>query len=270
MRRWMWTVLAVWACAGGASEPTPMQSAPVAAEEQDEASFVVVERVLGAPDDPSAALPWIVAMHGMGSRADRFSGAFDGWNGPPARLLSVQAPEAHGPGFTWFPARVREMPAADLSAVVVAQADAVAGAIEDWSARFAVEGRPVLTGFSQGGMLSYAVALRHPERVAGAVPVSGWIVDGLVVPHAPVRDTVPVRALHGVDDEILAFVPTRRRVDRLRASGFDVTMTAFDGVGHQIPPAMRATWHETLATLLGGASQDPAGSRTVAPGGPAR
>ena len=40
-------------------------------------------------------------------------------------------------------------------------------------------GKVVVTGFSQGGMLSYALALHHPELIEYALPISGMLPEVL-------------------------------------------------------------------------------------------
>lgn len=264
---WLLPLLVVCACWGRAEETG--DAPEIAQTTVPQPDFVVVERVFGAAEGDGVQLPWIVALHGRGGRADRFLDAFSGWDGPPVRVLAVQAPEPIGEGFTWFPVRVGENAPDVLEPAVQARADALAEAIPAWAQAYAVEGSPVVTGFSQGAMLSYAVGLRHPDRVAAAVPVAGWVVDALVVPHSPTGATAPIRALHGTADTVLPFVPTRRAVDRLRASGFDVTLQRFDGVEHAIPPTMRRAWFDTLAAALPSAAHTPV-SQTVAPAGPAR
>ncbi len=263
MRRVMLLALLLTGCAlGGQAAETPAKPA----SDGVEPAFVVIDRVLGSPADPDAPLPWIVALHGMGDRADRFVHAFDGWDGPAVRLTVAQAPEPRGPGFSWFPVRVGEDRPDILTPAVEAQAAALASAFGVWDDTRAVDGPPIVTGFSQGGILSFALGLRHPDAIAAAVPVSGWLPDGLVPPHPPAGSTVPIRALHGTADTVLPFVPVRRGVDRLRAAGFDVTLQPFEGVGHAIPPAMRAAWWSALAD----ATRTHAGRHTVAPQGRSR
>ena len=263
----------VGACGLAASEPVSVPSAASAASEAvppSEAPPVVV-RTLGDVSD-ATPLPWIVAMHGLGDDPQRFVRAFDGWTGPPVRVLAARAPDAHGAGWSWFPVRVADGRPEVLTPAILAQSDRIADALDGWADAHAGRGLPVVTGFSQGGMLAFAVGLRHPDKVAGAVPVAGWLPDALVAPHPPAGATTPIRALHGTADTVLAFIPTRRAVDSLRVAGFDVTLQAFDGVGHAIPASVRAAWHAQLAALLPPSGAAPAASDAlpVAPPPPAR
>ena len=48
------------------------------------------------------------------------------------------------------------------------------------------EGRALVAGFSQGGMLTFGLALHHPDLFDGAYPIAGWfplhLVDSVIDP----------------------------------------------------------------------------------------
>jgi phospholipase/carboxylesterase len=96
----------------------------------------------------------------------------------------------------------------------------------------------IVTGFSQGAMLAYALAARHPDEIAYAFPISGGAPHRLF-PHNPAR-TAPVYALHGTDDRVIPIYFARATVAAFRDSGGKAELREFAGTGHTITPAMHA------------------------------
>ena len=107
-------------------------------------------------------------------------------------------------------------------------------------------------------MLSLGTSLRQPmpynpcsnslattTRSAGAVPVSGMVLDGVAT-----SPWAPTRALHGDADTVVPFEATRAAVDALTAAGEDVSLQAFVGVQHRIPSPVRQAWFRELQGLL--------------------
>ena len=62
--------------------------------------------------------------------------------------------------------------------------------------------RVYLAGFSQGAMLTLAIALTEPEKIAGAAVLSGRLVASVRDNHAPANQlrAFPILVVHGRDD----------------------------------------------------------------------
>jgi phospholipase/carboxylesterase len=97
----------------------------------------------------------------------------------------------------------------------------------------------VLGGFSQGAVMSYALALgRGPEkRPAALLPLSGFMprVDGLELDLAGL-DEFPVAIAHGSLDPVISVEWSREARDTLTAAGADVTYHEAP-LPHTIDPA---------------------------------
>jgi len=222
--------------------PAPTRRADPADAAETELSFV--ERVtVGAARE--ARLPMIVAIHGLGDRPEAFMGVFDGF-ATPARIIALRAPERWGSGFAWFPFRPDDSVETRARGIDRAAARVVA-AIQSLGARRPTRGKPIVTGFSQGGMLSFAIAAEHPELVKAAIPVSGVLPEPLFDSIRSGKDRPRIVALHGEADARVPLEPTRRGVQALVAGGFDARLETFPGVGHEIPPPVRRRWLELLA-----------------------
>ena len=86
-------------------------------------------------------------------------------------------------------------------------------------------GRIVLAGFSQGGAIALQTGLRHPERLAGIVALSGYLplADTLAAEASPANRDVAVFMAHGTDDPVIPLARARRSRDKLADLGYRVT-----------------------------------------------
>lgn len=206
------------------------------------------EQVLGGdPEDPR--LPLIVAIHGLGDSPEGFARAFEGLR-LPARLILPRAPIPWGNGgHGWFRTRTREGRTEQMAQDIAGAAEQVSALISRLSARYPDAGPPIVTGFSQGGMITLALAVRHPEQVAAAVPMAGWLPPPLLPPARPGR-TPSIRALHGREDTVVPFAPAAASVRALTELGWDAQVIPFERAGHNLPPAMQGTLFELLTKAV--------------------
>ncbi len=195
-------------------------------------------------------LPMVVAIHGLGDRPERFAGLLTGL-AQPARLIIPQGLDPYHGGFSWFPIRVADRDPEAIARGMRQAAARLADMVTELGRRYPTEGKPVVTGFSQGGMLSFALAVEHPQVVAAAIPLAGWLPPPMCPATAPPK-APPIVALHGDADPLLTIQPTRDAVRQLREAGFSVALHEYPGVGHSVSPAMRRQLYRQLATLLVG------------------
>ena len=182
-------------------------------------------------------LPMVIAMHGLGDNAADFARVFDGFEGP-ARIVVLQAPTRYGSGYSWFPTRKDASSVSVHAQGIVDAAELIAADTTALVAARPTRGKPIVTGFSQGGMLSFTLALRHPELYERAVPLAGWLPEALWPTSRPAGG-IPIVALHGDADAMLPIGPTRDGVAHLKKLGFDVELRAFPGVAHTVSRDMR-------------------------------
>jgi phospholipase/carboxylesterase len=211
-------------------------------------SLVRLELVTGGAS-AEEALPIIVALHGLGDRPEAFARVFDDLP-LRARVVIPRAPLAYeGGGFAWFHARTREGDPERISQELTAAAEMVDRLLAELVQQH--EQRVVLTGFSQGGMLSFAVAAKHPDRIAAAVPIAGWLPSHLLPAGRPARAPL-VRAMHGSADPLVPLSLDRETCDRLKELGYDVELLTFEGIDHSLSLEMHRVWMQLLVKLAAG------------------
>jgi phospholipase/carboxylesterase len=220
----------------GASPPTAL---PRARDEvHQDVRFLVNFR--GGADE---AAPLVVGIHGRGSTPENFARIFRDFS-ERVQIAMPQAFMRYGDGFSWFQL-TRNQSDAEFAA-------ALDGAEQKlWTAiREVARGRRIfVTGFSQGGMLSYVLAARHPGEIAYAFPISGGAPRALL-PRARAA-TAPVYALHGASDELIEVGFARSTVAAFKEEGATAELREFAGVGHNVTPAMREDLLSRLRAAIG-------------------
>lgn len=185
------------------------------------------------PEGADERSPTLIAMHGMGDDPARW---VPSWSRFPARARIVipRAHDRYGDGYSWFAFR-DGMSDAEFGAEV-GRSEA-----KLWAALVELLGdqrRIVVTGFSQGAMLAFAMASLHPDRVAHAFPVAGSL-PGPLHPKYDAALPAPVLAFHGDADTVVALKWGEMTVRSFREKGGTAELRVFPGVGHSITPSMR-------------------------------
>jgi phospholipase/carboxylesterase len=213
------------------------------------AGLVYFEEIVGAAQSTDA-LPLIVFLHGRG---DRPRPHFLPLAPPRAvRVIMPRAPLPFGDGYSWFDYRAATANTPQAARAIGDAASRVAAAIEVLRAKRPTLGLPIVGGFSQGGMLSYALAVKQPSLIALALPLSGLLPEAMwpaaALPsgaHAP-----KIRAAHGTDDTLVPFAQARATVDALGAHGYDVAFLEEPGLAHAVSERMVAMLNREIAAEL--------------------
>ncbi|MEO8509161.1 MAG: alpha/beta fold hydrolase [Betaproteobacteria bacterium] len=185
--------------------------------------------------NPDATVIW---LHGLGDDGNGWSQSVDALGLPPAmavRFLFPHAPMmpvAINNGMVmraWYDIRDAELHArADLPGVRRSQ-----GQVEALIARERTRGiataRIVLAGFSQGGAIALYAGLRHPQRLAGIVALSTYLIDppSLAAEAAPANRDVPIFMAHGTHDPVVRLAWAEASRAALVAGGWDVEWHAY-------------------------------------------
>lgn len=222
----------------------------------DDGTLSYIE-LTSAGADASSPLPLVIALHGFGDKPEAFVHVLRKL-AVPARIIGVRAPTRHMDGFSWFEPvaklsdRDGDAFATDISSAVVL----VAATADRIAQTRPTVGKPIMLGFSQGAMLSWAMAVAYPERIAAAFPVSGMLPRPLAprpVPEStpvPITSLPPIFAFHGEADERVPFTQGARAARAAEAAGYPLRMQSFPGVGHTIPEHVREALIATLTPVV--------------------
>lgn len=181
--------------------------------------------------------PVLVLLHGYGSHENdlfSFAPALD----DRYLIVSAQAPLPMQPyGFAWYSIGYDPVHGKFTN-------DEQALHARDLILKFVDEviefygGNPAdvtLMGFSQGAILSYAVALSYPEKIRRVVAMSGYIDEDLLKAGYEEKDFSHIKfyGSHGSADEVVPVEWDRRTKPFLEGLGIENTYSEFP-VGHGV------------------------------------
>lgn len=188
------------------------------------------------PRDARDGAPLLVLLHGRGSDEHDLMGLVPHL---PAGLMVV-APRApfsgipwgYGPGWAWYRFLGRNRPE---PASFEHSQQALGDFLRDLPERLPVKPGPVvLGGFSQGGTMSLAHALRNPGTVPAVLNFSGFLADHPTVAATP--ETVKGTRIfwgHGTEDPQIPIGLAVEGRAALRAAGADLEAHDYP-MGHSI------------------------------------
>jgi len=90
--------------------------------------------------------------------------------------------------------------------------------------------RVYVSGQSMGGVATWEILERYPEKFAAGIPLCG-LSD---TRKASVLSKIPIWAFHGAADSIVSVTHAREMIDALRKAGGHPKYTEYKGVGHDV------------------------------------
>jgi len=185
-----------------------------------------VERAVSPRQRTPGKPPLLVLLHGIGADEDDLVSIAPELD-PRFLVVSLRAPRPYHMGFAWFEIEWR----ADGTIIPnVAQARETLAELVRWieaaPARLGTDpARLYVLGFSQGAMMTLGLLRTIPERLAGAIVLSGRFSDELfpatAQPDAIAR--VPLFVAHGAHDDVIPVASGRGIRDAFKASTPDFT-----------------------------------------------
>lgn len=120
----------------------------------------------------------------------------------------------------------------------IASRDLIAECIDEVIEKYKVDGDKVtLLGFSQGTILSFAVALSYPEKVKNVIGLSGYINKEILKKNYENNDfsNLSVYASHGSVDQVIPVEWARKTEPFLKNLNIDCVYSEYP-VGHGVAP----------------------------------
>ena len=183
--------------------------------------------------------PLLLLLHGYGSNEeDLFSFASE----LPEEyyVISARAPFDMGFGsYAWYAInfdadenKFSDIPQAQQSR------DIIASFIDELIANYPIDSSNVtLIGFSQGTILSYAIALSYPEKIQRVVAMSGYLNTEMVKPNFENNNfsNLKIFASHGTVDQVVPVDWARKAAPALTQLGIEIVYKEYP-VAHGVAP----------------------------------
>lgn len=192
-----------------------------------------------APTIHTIKAPVIILLHGYGSNEDDLF-SFAPELPKTHHIISLKAPLPMQPyGNAWYniyfdrgQGKMNDIPQA------IASRELVANCIDEIITKYNGDATNVtLIGFSQGTILSFAVALNYPEKVKNIIGLSGYISEDMLKEGYENNDFshLNVYTSHGTVDQVIPVSWAQKTKPFLAKLGIDCTYSEFP-VGHGVAP----------------------------------
>ena len=191
------------------------------------------------PKVKKAQNPLILLLHGYGSNAqDLFSFA----NELPADAYIVAAQAPHllmYNAYAWYAINFEadEKKFSDIGQARTSR-EIVMRLIEELQEKYPIDSQDItLMGFSQGAILSYAVAVSYPEKIKKVVAMSGYFNEEIAVDDYATQDlsALQIFASHGLLDEVIPISWAVKSIEKLKEKNIHIVFKAYN-VGHGVAP----------------------------------
>ena len=211
-----------------------------------------LEHIIQKPTTPSEdKTPLLLLLHGYGSNEeDLFSFAPE----LPENyfIISAKAPIEMQPyGNAWYHISIDPdgVKSSDNEGAKVAR-DMIATFINEAVKEYDLDPYNVtLLGFSQGTILSYAVALTYPEKVKNVIGLSGYINEDIIdLKSNPSYTHLNIYNSHGTVDQVIPLEAAQKTPDYLEKVGIKSSLSTFP-VGHGVHPTNFYEFKEWLLKL---------------------
>jgi phospholipase/carboxylesterase len=116
--------------------------------------------------------------------------------------------------------------------------DLIAQFIDELIQTYPIDSKNVtLVGFSQGSILSYAIALSHPDKVQRVVALSGYVSEPILEENYLRNDLSKLKIFHshGTVDQVIPVEWARKTKPFLEKLGINTTYKEYP-VGHGVAP----------------------------------
>jgi phospholipase/carboxylesterase len=183
--------------------------------------------------------PLILLLHGYGSNEeDLFSFATE--LADEYYIISARAPyELQYGSYAWYAINfdADENKFSDNEQARSSR-DLIARFIDELTTNYPIDSAKIsLLGFSQGAVLSYAVALSHPEKIQKVIALSGYVSDTIFEKDYLKNDLSKLKifASHGTADQVIPVDWARKTKPFLDKLGIESVYKEYP-IGHGISP----------------------------------
>ncbi len=197
--------------------------------------------------------PVLFMFHGYGSdENDLFSFASE--LAEELFIISVRAPYPMQPqGNAWYAIYFDDAQGKfSDDAQAIESRDTIANFIDEAISAYHLDPTNVtLLGFSQGTILSYAVALSYPKKVTNVIALSGYLNEAILKDDYTENDfsKLNIYCSHGSVDQVIPVEWARKAPVKLNDLGIKTSLQEF-AVGHGVTPQNFYQFKEWLSKQL--------------------
>ena len=166
----------------------------------------------------------MIVLHGLGDSMAGYAWVPQVMRLPWLNCLLVNAPDPYFGGYSWYDY------AGEAETGVRRSIKLLSGLLDAQRQLGFPTEQTVLSGFSQGCLMTLEAGLRYPHRFAGLIGLSGYVLD----PNTLLREASTlakeqrVLVTHGRQDPLIPFTNVKKQMEQLRAGGIQLEWHEFD------------------------------------------
>lgn len=201
----------------------------------------------------SANPPLLLLLHGYGSNEDDL---FDFAEHLDQRfvIISVRGPFPHSAGnYAWYSLDFSKTPYTSNNEQAEKSRQDLGKFIDLMCQKYHADTKKVfMLGFSQGAMMSLTCALTMPDKVAGAVVLSGKLREEIIplIPDNQQFVNTKIYISHGKKDERVLFTEAEKAKKYVESKGIKPTFDVYPEAGHEITQAGFMAFRAWLTEVL--------------------
>jgi phospholipase/carboxylesterase len=171
----------------------------------------------------------MVVLHGLGDSSAGFRWMPEAMGLPWLNYLLVNAPDRYYQGFSWYEFGGEPEPG------IVRSRKLLFELLDDLRRKGVPNKETIVSGFSQGCLMTWEAGLRYPHRLAGLAGISGYVHDEkrALKELSPVAREQRFLITHGTMDPMIPFEAVKQQVMSLKAAGLNIEWHQFEK-GHTI------------------------------------
>jgi phospholipase/carboxylesterase len=163
----------------------------------------------------------MVMMHGLGDSTAGFHWLPQALNLPWMNYLLVNAPDPYYGGYSWYDF------ASDADPGVRRSRKLVFELLDEQRQKGFPTDQTILSGFSQGCLMTIDVGTKYPHLFAGLVGISGYVHQPEKLELSSVARQQRFLITHGFQDPVIPFAAVREQIQGLKAAGLNISWHEF-------------------------------------------
>jgi phospholipase/carboxylesterase len=166
----------------------------------------------------------MIVLHGLGDSMAGYAWVPDALRLPSLNYLLVNAPDWYYGGYSWYDY------AGDAATGVRRSIKLLSGLLDQQRQLGFPTGETILSGFSQGCLMTLETGFRYPHRFAALIGLSGYVLDAqnLLREASSVAKEQRVLVTHGRQDPLIPFADVKKQMEQLQAGGLQIQWHEFN------------------------------------------
>ena len=166
----------------------------------------------------------MIVLHGLGDSMAGYAWMPQVLQFPWLNYLLVNAPDPYYGGYSWYDYT------GDAETGVRRSIKLLGGLLDSQRQLGFPAEQTILSGFSQGCLMTLETGLRYPHRFAGLIGLSGYVLDPQVLlrESAAVAKEQRVLMTHGRQDPLIPFADVKKQMEQLKAGGIQIEWHEFN------------------------------------------